>query len=242
MPNLNVVAVKNKTKSKSRITGTTRLGKTIKKIVKKEIKKNEETKLFYASTTASALASNLVYTLSPTQGISVGTSAQARIGNEIFIQNLTLNMKALSAETIASTNIRVIVMWNDVQKSGGWAFNPTGLVEADFLLASSDNINSLPNYKLGVNILYDQVISMRSSCPVLFTATANTKFTRSQVLKRVTIPLKGKKVVWEPSTNYFNDKQLYVVIIPQSQDVGVIPGVTTVGALDIQALLSFKDA
>lgn len=253
MPNLNVVAVSkrySKSKSKGRQVKPpgrpSKLKKTVTAVVKKEIKKAEETKIYYVTAVNSTAVTNGLYTLSPVQGITQGTGAQgARVGNDIFLQNLTINVLMQSLANVVQTNFRIMVLWADDMYTAGWNFlgGPlNGLVASDFLLTSSNIYNSLPDFKQDINVLYDQQFSIQSFQATTFTTTANTAYNKGQITKKITIPFNGKKVSWTQGSVFFNKKQLYVVIIPNSPDNGITQGVTSVGAIDIQALLSYKDA
>lgn len=247
MPNLNVVAV-NKRKSKSRITGTTRLGlapktkKAISTIVKKQINKNEESKFLFQTITGNVVSNN-IYTMSPIQSLAIGTGQNNRVGNQVRLQRLTIQFLLQNSVAWSQTNLRVLVFWSPYTYSAGWSLsNVTSFGSSDIMLGTANNFASPIDFTKPITLLYDKKHTINAKDVQTFNTTTNLTFTKNQIYRKISIPLNGKKIQFVSGSSWLTEKNLYVVLIPQSADTNVIAGVSTVGALDIQSIISYKDA
>ena len=102
----------------------TRANKAVKKVVRRELNKQEEIKQYYpTSATSSALTHNTVYTMSPIQGLAKGTNASDRIADQIFLRKIVITGDLQCSATQSVITHRVLVFWNDQQTSTTWGFN-----------------------------------------------------------------------------------------------------------------------
>lgn len=210
--------------------------KAITNIVKKELKKDVETKVWSTgSTTSTSLTKQSLYTLSPIAGIVQGTNNNQRIGNEIYLKNLTLKL-LIQNNNRQSQTYRLLVLWNEANYSITWSYN-NSLGSTDIFYSGSNMMNVPPNFKLGQKILLDKILHQDA---ITSSGTSSAPYVKQFVYK-FAIKL-NKKVKFLPSSPLLNGKQLYVVLIPDTADAGSISGVTTCGAVDFQALLSYDDA
>jgi len=227
------LGIRAKSKKRAKIAPSTK--KEITQIVKKQINKREETKVYSSSNAiSSSLASGTIYNLSPTQQIVQGTGINQRIGNEIFLKNITITL-VMQNRLQQSLYYRLMVIWMPEWLSASWTYN-TGITSGTELFWTSSNLISAPvNYKLGNTILYDKVFNLSTK-----TNNGAAPYYQQQ-FKRVKVKI-NKKLTYEPGTNFFTKKQLFVVLIPLSIDAGITPGVSSVGATDIHCLTSYQDA
>jgi hypothetical protein len=217
----------------------TNFNKKIKSIVKSEINKDVETKIFnLGSSVSSALATQTVYSLNPLSSIVAGTGVNQRIGQEINLKNLNVRIliQNTSATVRQTTYYRIMVLWHESAYTTSWAYSGTALGSSELFHSSSNLLTSPPNRKLGLTLLKDKLMAVRAQTSNAATQSAN------QTTLNINIPFKNKKVGYVPGTTYLKQRQLYVVVIPGSADVGLISGVSAVGSIDICGTVSYTDA
>lgn len=212
------------------------------RVVRREIFKQEETKVkSLAPYTSNVLAMNIMYTMSPFQTIALGTSDSERIGQSIYVRHVKITGSVSNNPLIMSAGVRILVYWMDEKFNtqwGAWNYatgpSQTALFYDTTSGGAANQLNAIVNNKLGNPVIYDRVIMCTQQQPV-----ANGQL----VVKNFKIDLPiFKKFTYEyGSTPYcFNDKQLYISVIPWSP-LGT-PGTTQPINLSVQGIVTYKDS
>lgn len=208
-----------------------RLGKrAVQKIARREVMKAEETKIFNTTMISSTvLTHNTFYTLSPIQGITIGTSDSTRVGQSIFIRHIKVAGNIFNAAGQAEVTFRIVTLWTDEQYLQGWAFTAGQIQVGSLFYGSNDGTTALFNNKLGNTVICDRKITVKQ------------QYSGSLVKKHFEYdcPI-FQRVQYNSGSALLNKKQLYVVVIPYTP--GGASGSTAVGSFEIQAITTYKDA
>ena len=201
----------------------------VKKIVRRELNKNEETKIWATSDLKSTgLLQNTLYTISP-MVVAVGTGVNQRIGTQIFVRHLKVRLAISNTNTQSSIQFRILTLWSDKQYALDWTAYGAALGSTDIFYPSNNYTGALINNKLDTRIICDKIYTVKTDIS-------------GQLIKKnysYDCPIM-KKVTYLGANNLVKDSQLYIVIIPTTP-LGV-NGVTAVGDISAQALLTYKDA
>lgn len=207
----------------------TRANKAVKKVVRRELNKQEEIKQYYpTSASSSALTHNTVYTLSPIQGLTTGTSANNRVADQIFLRKLVINGDIQCSATQSIVVHRVLVLWTDQQTATTWGFNSV-FGTTNIFYATTNYAYAMINNKLNNTIICDRTITAKAD---IGSEIKSTPF-------KIVCPI-FKKIKWQSGSIYLKDKQLYVVVIPHV--AGGSSGVTVAGTANYNTLLTYTDA
>lgn len=204
----------------------------LKSVVKREINKSEETKVYTTGSISSTLLKhNTIYTLQPTQFITQGTDYVNRTGNTIFLRHVKLK-GLVSPGTANYITYRVMGIWSESQYIGAsFAFN-SGVGVTDLFHSANFYTYALVNPKLPSTVIYDKLHTVKNTITGV----------ESTFPLELDLPIM-RKMIYQPGsglTKLFKDKQLYIIIIPYV--AGGTSGTTNVGAWDLQATCTFKDA
>lgn len=201
----------------------------IKTVVRREISKSEETKFFpQFFTNASALLHNQPYTMSVSQGLVQGSGENQRIGSKIYLRYLKLSgLISNKITTESSTKFRILVLWGPSRFTMG-TFIPSalGYTVSEIFYAGVSPIDSLINTNESVRVVYDRLFGIEPS------------YAAAQSTKKFMINVPIMKYV-QYDGNFFRDLQLYVVFVPWTAGGS---GATQVGNINMNALLTYKDA
>lgn len=209
-----------------------RLGtRGVKKIVRREISRAEETKIFATNDLKSTgLLMNTLYTLSPLT-ITGGTGSNQRIGKDIYLRHLKVRLAIQNTTTQNQVQYRVMVLWSDSQYILDWTtYAGVGIGSSDIFYGSNNYTGALIDNKRNVKII----------CDKLYTVTAPVSGTLVKKNFSFDCPLFQKVTFINAANNILKDMQLYVVVIPTTP--AGTSGVTAVGDFSAQALLTYKDA
>lgn len=210
--------------------------KAVSALVKRQISRAEETKIYSTgSATSSALTRESIYTLSPLQVITQGTGNYNRIGNDIYLQGIKLNMLFQNLGQRQTLFYRVAVLWHTSQWNANWTYQDC-LTKNELFYTGSNPMQTPFNTKnTGTTVLYDKVFDMSS--------TSNNGATLFYKQKQFSKFLKiNKRLTYLAGSNILKSKQLYIVIIPLTIDAGSVAWTTSCGAVDMQSLVYYKDA
>lgn len=171
-----------------------------------------------------------IYTFSPTQNVTQGTSIQGRLGDSIYLEALKINGLYTSHTIAAPYSCRVIVGF------AGEEFSATTMTTSGFgtgelfhqNTTSQLVINGIINAKAFTS-LYDETIDLNS------TITGVADWSRFSA----TIPLKQQFPYQEAASAFGKYKNLYVVVI--TAVLGGTNAVTPTGSITLSTDLIFKN-
>lgn len=215
---------------------------TLKKMIRKEINKSEETKIYATFPSYnSGVAQNELYTMSPFQGLAQGTGDNARIGQTIFARHVKVRGWFRTKASNPVINVRVMVMLADEQYNAlmDWTKTSTAgtgvAVNSLFYSASADgnawNYNALIQNKAGNTILADKVYKVKSPYSVQV----------SQTPFDIDIPL-FRRLTYTYASQLFNKQQLYILVTASSPLPSLVDGVSAITEMSIQSLVTYKDS
>lgn len=223
---------------------TMRLGtRNVRRMVRREIMKSEETKIRADDITITAsgggLKNNTFYSIAPTRWITKGTNDYERTGEKIFLKHLTLRLQLQSVYYPTEVRIMGILHEKNVnpQASGNGLYQTLGSNDL-FYGTNGYYTHAFINNKLGATLLCDKLIHF---------GNPNTNSgTRVPDLKTITLdcPI-NKQMQYAPgdASNGFNDMQFYWVIVCSAPDFppyAVTSTVVTTGTA--QTIVTYKDA
>lgn len=203
-------------------------------LVKREQDRNSETKSKIITGQAVAgLLHNTIYTLNPLGNIPIGTGSGSRLGSQIDVKCVRLNMILSNVgATTSSATLLYRVMWiksdNGVAQ-GSDAFGSGIGSTSVFNDTSSALLFSLTD-KAKVKVLSDEIVTLQPS------GAFNTAQYKSMDIKY------NHKIKFNfPTSNYSSYMDnLYCLIIPYQ--IGGGTGVTNCGRVDYEAEVCFSDA
>jgi len=169
----------------------------------------------------------LVHSVNMTAQVVQGTADGNRVGDSIFLQNLTFNMTLLTFSAARFYRYRIIVGWS------GEEYNNAGIVtnnlsSAQILINSGSDVSTQVINTKAFTPLYDQVHEINSQLEDV---------SDGQTL-RVKIPLNQKFDYQSAGSTFGKKKSLYVCLIP---DCGQ-SSPANLGGYSFNAVLFFKDA
>lgn len=173
---------------------------------------------------------NSIYSISPTQTITQGTTNQTRVGDSVYLQSFHLNgFFAASSAANAVQKYRVIVGWTG-RENANTAF-ATGVIAAtDLYLPNTfgDQTIGIINSK-AFTVLSDMIIDI------------NSNVSTSKDLKSfsINIPLRQNFRYISEGGAFGKNKNLIFVVVPYIN--GGTPGATNAGTISFSWALKFKD-
>lgn len=227
-----------------------RLGtRAVKKIARREIMNQEETKLITFGQTNfgggtgsnSPLLNNTVYTYNPVHLISQGVQDYQRTGQQIFIRHIRFRILIdVSTSSSSDYEYRMMVITSERNyNNAGTSMTPQSLVSASDLF--------LPNTYGGFSNLHHAMINNKQGNKVLcdrrVTVKATEGTTASPISREFNLecPI-FKKVTFLSTTppSLLKDVQYHLVLIPNVP--GSLTSTTHVPKVSVSALVSYKDA
>lgn len=168
------------------------------------------------STFATALVHNNIYTVSPTQNVTQGTSNEGRVGDKIELCSLKINGLFTTAVTASAYSYRIMVVMSGEEFSAT-SITTSGLGPTELFLPNT-NATIYPNGIINpkaVTVLHDETIEINS----LIAATADWQ--------RVafTVPLNKSYPYQATASTHGKFKDLYIVVIGS-----ILGGTTSVTA------------
>lgn len=211
-------------------TGIRMGSNNVKSIVRRELGRQEETKIFSTSDLLNTgLKENTLYTLSPLT-ITIGGNPVQRIGSQIYLRHLKVRMSIQNTTTQPQVQFRVMVLWSDSQYLLDWTtYGGAGVGSTEIFYPNNNYTMALINNKLNTKIICDKLFTVKSD---ISGAVARRNFS-------LDCPI-YQKITYLGTNNFIKDQQLYVVIIPTTPSGTT--GVTSVGSFSAQALVTFKDS
>lgn len=202
----------------------------VKKIVRRELGRQEETKIFTTGDLLNTgLKENTLYTLSPLT-ITTGTGLNQRIGSQIYLRHIKLRMNITNTTAQPQVQFRVMVVWSDSQYLLDWTtYAGVGLGSSELFYTSNNYTTALINNKLNTKVICDRLF------------TVNTDVASAVVRRTFSMdcPI-YQRITYLGSNNLIKDQQLYVVIIPTTP--AGVTGTTSIGSFTAQALVTYKDS
>ena len=193
---------------------------------------NESKQKIIVATNTSGLLHNTIYTYNPLGNIPIGTGANSRIGQDIFVKNIRLEGLLTNVGGVASMEVhfRVMVVSSNSQTLSGSDALSSGLGSTDiFVQGSNYLIDSIPDNNR-CTVLHDshhKLIPQGSGSTTQSRISLN--FGKGKVLKYLT-----------PTSNYATNKNIYVVVIPYY--CGGTTGTTVIGSIQWESVVDFTDA
>lgn len=207
----------------------TRANKAVKKVVRRELLKQEETKQYYpTSVTSSALTHNTLYTMSPIQGLAKGTASNERVADQIYLRKLVITGDLQNSGAQSNVLHRILVLWTDQQTATTWGFNSV-FGSSNIFYTTTNYAFAMINNKLNNTIICDRTVKAEAD---IGSSIKSKQF-------KIVCPI-FKKIQWQFSSTYLKERQLYVVVIPHVP--GGSTGVTVAGTANYNALLTYTDA
>ena len=227
-----------------------RLGtRAVKRIARREIMKQEETKMATFSmssypggtTFESPLNNNTLYTYSPVHLVDQGDGVNQRVGRTIYLRHLRFRVSVL---TPASTNVdytyRMIVIESEQNYN-----NPNSIMYPVAVVGASDLFQQT-SISSGASLhhaLFDNKKNFRVICErrVTVKASAATSASPQEREWNLECPIM-KKVIYTSETipSLLKDKQYHMVFIPNQ--VGAASASTHQPRVTVQAIVSYKDS
>lgn len=207
--------------------------RAVKKVVRRELNKREETKIFSGSTVVNSLIEGQPLTAAIPQFIAEGVDENQRTGRKVFLRHLTLKGYAFSNQPVL---FRVLVWWSEktyaITASNpmfpNCLVNPTDI----FLPSSGSYVRGLINNKLGNQIICDKIISVN---PTISSQSTDKSFKYDCSI------MQNLQYLSASVPSNFSDKQLYVTLIPHSStSAGSSSPIN--GGIAMNYLVSYKDA
>lgn len=201
----------------------------IKSVVKREINKNQQTKVFITAESTGSPLQNTFYTLSPFQGLVAGTADNNRIGQRVFIRHLKIRGLINNLTTIPEFKLRVWVVKTDAQWNNGWAFTSSQIGGSDLVYTATNPVFALNNNKSTCTVICDKTFSVKAD------------FTNEQKAQMIEMdcPIM-KEEIYAPSSVFFKEQNYYVVV--NGFGFSGVTGVTTVGGVTWTAIVTYKNA
>lgn len=171
-----------------------------------------------------------IYTFSPTQNVTQGTSIQGRLGDSIYLEALKINGLYTTPTTASPYSCRVIVGYSGEEYSAA-TMTTSGFGTGELFHQNTTSqlvINGIINAK-AFTALYDETIDLNS------TITGVSDWTRFAA----TIPLKQQFPYQEAASTYGKYKNLYVVVI--TAVLGGTNATTPTGSITLSTDLIFKN-
>lgn len=213
----------------------------VKTMVRREVSRQEETKIFKFDVSGNLLH-NVIYTCAPLGMIATGTDDNQYTGRKIYCRYVTLSGTVFAS---ANANVRVIGMWTEkspplsgtvpgLQNYG--TVSTTGpFVATDFFTSNQVGSAYAPlNNKLGNRVVYDRLFQIKNDNPQA-----------SNVIKEV--PFKIRIPVMRPiqfgSTivpKVLMGEQFMIHVI--GHQAGYSAGAATTIGLGMAGLVTYKDA
>lgn len=201
----------------------------VAKIANRQIQKKADHKQYVQYIAATPFAHQDTYVINPFFGIPEGTGPNERIGSEINVSGILMNLKIRGSHgDNVMCRIRVWTEMEDtfVTHSSYTTVSQATATTAGFV-ANSEDMMTVPNDKFTVKVLKDDVI------------TLNENYTGDQVMyfKRIWIPIK-KKYVYTAAG--FSKYQNYYVSISMNSP-GATAGTTVIGYVTNHYSIYFTD-
>lgn len=207
----------------------------IKRMVKREVQNQEESKYLIFSGSSQTLTHDNVTTVAPWQTAPLqGVAVNQRVGTDIYVKNILLSMNILNIAGVFA-KIRVLGVWLDKQipltPAVGLLHGPAVGVNDLFFTTTLGYTHGLINNKLDHTIICDKTYTIKPDY---------TGEVKNQLI-RVNCPI-NKKVVYTgvAAPQFFKDKQLYFVFIPYTPNGTV--GTTQVLQVSTDVMMTYKDS
>lgn len=169
----------------------------------------------------------------PWSFIAQGTTAQSRIGNEVYPRGMAIRMHYVPSEDRMTQHLRVIIC--TLPKASAGIVN-TGSNFNLFDTTGTAPNNILLNFRkddTGIRIMFDKVYALKS-VPFGSTTTGVNRFFKKLYIKRK----RASKIIWEANQQIIN-KPLCVFVIPYDRYVATRTDI--LGRLDLFYKLYWRD-
>lgn len=171
------------------------------------------------------LATGSIYSVSPTQLLTYGNTANTRVGDDILLQSLTLSGHFQCAAAILNVKVRIIVGWSDLDTAN--TTFATGIIgTTDLFYTGGTNITDRVIHPSLMTVLYDEIMDVNS----------NTSTGRDYKSFYTVIGLGMKKFKYKPATGLGKAKNLFLCVLSDNPTAAGNNGV-----VQMSCLLKFKD-
>lgn len=204
----------------------------VKRVVRREIYKQEETKMASFAGPTTSLGNGTIYTLTPLKGIVQGTGASERVGDQIYLRHIKMRTTLVSTVQ-GAIRIRVLALWRDDSYVHLNPYSYQSLIGSTdlFYSTSASMTHALINNKLDHQIICDKVFTVPHNGGDSVVKPERTFDVDCSVNKKVTFASDGR----------LKDKQLYFVLICST--TGSPQGTSDVfNPVSTDFLVSYKDS
>lgn len=208
--------------------------KIVRRVVKQELRKDEETKQLPFAYSSNALGHNTMYSVYPWQALNQGTSGSTRVGDQVFLRHMKMRGYASNTTVLPTIKYRILGVWLDKKYPNATtvatatsAYQTIAPVSTDLFFTTHSILSTaLINNKLEHQVVFDRLIEIKTEV-----GTRETK--------RFDIDVPIMKKVTLQTDNLLKDSQFYVIIIP---DGDIVTAGMPVGFLSLQGVLTYTDA